>query len=435
MLKAVPIALRAPLFFRQRALLLAFFAALLVKGAALGMLAQFDSPKLWENGMIAENIFHGKGFVGGLSSPDEATSWQAPGYPYVLAGLWFLLGQGPGAYVFLGILQALALASMVWPIHFLACRWFGKKSAIWAAWAAALWPLYLWYATRFHHSAFVFSAQPWLLAGWVSLGEQAGRRKGLLLGLATGLAGLFQPVLLAPFGLLGLCYLLGQMRIKSIRGITALLAAALGTILALLPWTLRNHHVHGHWVPIKTSLGKELWMGNHPQATGTGYAPGGREEVTNVNPPRAFDFRGKVSEWELNEMLKGEAWDYMRQDPGALVRRTWRKWIWFWTWTPPEFLRSYGGGEARKFGGAAKAFWIFLLAGAAWGAWQNRGIPRDYALILAVFACTYGLLYSLTHVGQVRFRGEIEYLLFPAFGMGLSSLRAWLRGRRTPLTY
>jgi len=382
--------------------------------------------------MIAENIFQGKGFVGGLSRPDEATSWQAPGYPYLLAGLWFFFGQGTAAYLFLGVLQAMALASMVWPIHFLTCRWFGERPAIWAAWAVAVWPLYIWYATRFHHSALVFSAQPWLLAGWVSLADHPRWTKGLWLGLATGVAGLFQPVLLAPFGLLGLYFLLGQMRIKSIRGVAGLLAAALGTILALFPWTLRNYQVHGHWVPIKTSLGKELWMGNHPQATGTGYAPGGKEEVTNAHPPRAFAYRGKVSEWELNELLKQEAWEYMRQDPGALVQRTCQKWVWFWTWTPSEFLRSYGGGEARKFGGVAKAFWIFLLAGAAWGAWQSRGIPHKYVLILVVFAATYSLLYGLTHVGQARFRGEIEYLLFPAFGMGLGALGAWVRGLRTP---
>ena len=382
--------------------------------------------------MIAENIYSGKGFVGGLSKPDEPTSWQAPGYPYLLAGLWWIGGKGPWTYALLGLLQSAALSSMAFPIYFLTRRWFGEKPARWAAWAVAVWPLYGWYATRFHHSALVFSAHPWLLAGWVSLADQPRWTKGLWLGLATGVAGLFQPVLLAPFGLLGLYFLLGQMRIKSIRGVAGLLAAALGTILALFPWTLRNYQVHGHWVPIKTSLGKELWMGNHPEATGTGYAPGGKEEVTNAHPPRAFAYRGKVSEWELNELLKQEAWEYMRQDPGALVQRTCQKWVWFWTWTPSEFLRSYGGGEARKFGGVAKAFWIFLLAGAAWGAWQSRGIPREYVLILVVFAATYSLLYGLTHVGQARFRGEIEYLLFPAFGMGLGALGAWVRGLRTP---
>ena len=50
------------------------------------------------------------------------------------------------------------------------------------------------------------------------------------------------------------------------RNAAILFAAA---VLIILPWTIRNHTVHGKWVPIKSTFWVNLWKGNNPNATGT----------------------------------------------------------------------------------------------------------------------------------------------------------------------
>ncbi|NCY22469.1 hypothetical protein EBX31_11020 [bacterium] len=99
-----------------------FLAALGLNGVLLVSFANFTSPTLWEHRTIAENIYSGKGFDGGLFKANGPTSWRAPGHPYLLAGLWGLREKFPWAYVLLGLVQSAALASMVCPIHFFSCR-------------------------------------------------------------------------------------------------------------------------------------------------------------------------------------------------------------------------------------------------------------------------------------------------------------------------
>ncbi len=411
--------------------------------AMLLLLGFFKNPETWENGTLATHILNGEGFSASWGQPLEPTSFQAPVYPYLLAASWRLFGQGAPAYVFLAVLQAVAVSVMVFPIHALTRRWFGAVPAILAAWVCVLAPLYLWFPVRIHHTALVIAVHPWLVLGWLTLTdatndpvaelEVARRRRPWLravgVGVLTGLAGLTQPVLLPLYGLLSALLLVQHLAKGRVQDAAVLLAAGLVTLLVLTPWTVRNYQVHGRLVPVKDSFGKEFWMGNNPYATGTGFAEGGETEITMAHPPKAFALRGSVSEIQLMDALEAEAWDYIRADKIAFVERTAQKILWFWTNPPERVARNYGRATLLVHC-THLAYWMAFVALCALAA-GTRPMPRDYLVVLGLCAGIYSVAYGLIHVGQPRYRGEIESIFLPGVGAGA----AWIVARFLPRTY
>lgn len=408
-----------------------FAASLALHIVVTLVLGHYKNARLWENGGIATHIWQGEGFAAGFSLPLEPTSWQAPGYPYLLVAGWKILGfQSPAAHLAISLLQCLAVASMIFPMKWLALRWFDEKAVLWAQVITVFMPLYFWYPTRLHHTALVMAMHPWLLNGWLLLGDKKPRiTSALWTGLGTGIAGLFQPVLLVLFFPLASAKVVRTLARKQWSNLLCLLLAGVLVVAAITPWTIRNHLVHGRLMLIKDSFGKEFWMGNNPHATGTGYAIGGEEEITNAYPPAAFASRGKVREIELMAMLQGEALEFIRENPASFIKLTAGKILWFWTLPPKDRVRSTGDAEALIFrwvhGGYWLAFALLLAIAAIW----KRPWPVEYLGILALYVAIFSLIYGLTHVGQARFRGEIEYIFIPAVSAGISVLLSKLAHR------
>ncbi|MGE3842168.1 MAG: hypothetical protein AB7I50_11315 [Vicinamibacterales bacterium] len=399
-----------------------FLVAFALRVVAVLVLGHYRQPVLWENGVIARYLMAGCGFCMDFSLTAEPSSWQAPAYPLLLFATWSVFGEGARAYLIVSLLQAAALASMVFPVGRLTRRWIGEPAATWAMWLVAVMPLLVWYATRLHQAGLVMALHPWLLYWWVRLGDRPRSARGALVGLGSGVAALFQPILL----LLAVCFGTAQMvralatrnwRIAWALGVAAVLAAGV-----LTPWTVRNYEVHGRFVPIRDSFGKELWMGNNPNATGTSFAVGGETEITFAYPPKAFALKGQVPEADLMEAMRREAVDYIRAEPAAFLRRTSQKVLWFWTAAPADRVRRTEGGEAIEFRWLYLGSWATFVGLSVLGAWTTRCIPRSYWLTLALYVGVYSVLYGVTHVGQARYRGEMEFVLIPLAAAGLSAL-------------
>jgi len=207
------------------------------------------------------------------------------------------------------------------------------------------------------------------------------------------------------------------------------LVAGVVTLLALTPWTVRNYVVHGRLLLVKDSFGKEFWMGNNPYATGTSFAEGGDLEITMAHPPRAFALRGQLSEVQLMDAMEAEAWEYVRAQPRAFLERTVTKIVWFWTFAPETVARNYGRFTLPVHA-VHNAYWLSLVLLAIL-AGPTRRFPAEYVTVLAVFVFVYSLMYGLIHVGQPRFRGEIEFIVLPAASAGVARILQQLR----PHTY
>jgi hypothetical protein len=233
---------------------------------------------------------------------------------------------------------------------------------------------------------------------------------------------LFQPVLLGVYGVIGAVLLASSVLKNHWKAASNLILAGLVVVACLTPWTVRNYRVHGKFIFIKDSMGKEFWMGNNPHATGTGYAPGGAAEVTNAYPPKAFALRGKVPEIVLMDALKAEAWDYIRANPGKTADLTLHKILWFWTATPKDLVRSSGEGEALTFRWVQLAYWTAFVALALLGLLTSKYPVKEYLAVLILFSLFYSAIYGMTHVGQARFRGEIEFIFLFGTAAGVHFL-------------
>lgn len=431
----------------------AFAAACLLHVICVLGLGHYRHPVLMENGAIARNLLDGLGFVGAVFHPPpmpvgettgsmadraalprvmqlQPTSNQAPGYPLLLWTFWRILGDNPGSLLLLSLCQALIVSTIVYPVSWLTTRWFGPPAALLAAWLAAILPPYAFFVTRFSSASVSIACYPWLVAGWLSLTHEGTWRRTLLVSIATGGAVLFDPVMLGVFGLVGLVLLARAVRQGERTAIQRLVFAALVVVVILLPWTVRNYRVHGRLVLVKNSFGKELWIGNNPQSTGSSVLPDGRTSVFSLYLPTALQLPANVTEMDVMRHMQAEAVAFIRRDPAAFLWRTAQKILWFWTWLP---ARAVSADSARlEFRGLQQLYWGLLLALAAA---SLRRLPRDYVVLLGIIAVVYSTTYGLTFVEHSRFRVGVEFVLIPAAAASLAWLwHQWAGGRRSPVT-
>jgi len=397
-----------------------FVVSLLLHLLIVVILGHYKQPLIWESGGIAENMLKGKGFCISYARPDEPTSWQAPGYPFLLLIMWKIFGQTQNAYLILSLFQALLISTIVFPVGSLTERWFDIRTAAIARWIACFMPLYGWYPTRIVQASLVMTLHPWLLYGWLILANNESRSgwQIFLVGLLTGIGGLFQPIILMPFGILTIICGFKQLIRGHTKAFWIIISTGIIVLLSITPWTIRNYYVHGKLIPIKNSFGKELWMGNNPHATGSAFVEGGID-ITIAYPPASYKMIGHVSEIELMDALFKESVHYIIQDPAAFIWRFIKKVMWFWSAVPKSLLRSTGDAEAIKFWYLHVGYWSFFLIMILASRLFGGRFHREYALCLLIYVFVYSIIYGLTIVGNARFRGEMEYIFIPAVSAGI----------------
>ena len=431
----------------------AFFVAVALNILAVFAVGHYRAPALWENGVIARNLLNSNRFAIPLYKPStrekdaiiespadskgslpplmksQLTSNQAPGYPFLLLITWKLIGENSAAYIIISLLQAVLISSIVFPIRWLTTRWFGENAGILACWLVCLMPAYVWFTTRIAQPAIVIAFHPWLLAGWLKLTEDNSLRRSMWVGLGTGIAGLFQPVLLAVYGLLGLILLMKSWIKRSMANVWMLVLAMVLVMLVLVPWTVRNYRVHNQLVFVKSVFWFNFWIGNNPHATGTIMLKGGKMYVVKAAiSPEYFTID---SEMEYMKALQRDSVNYVRSEPTAFVIRTLKKIIWFWTVVPRDYLKGVGDTPRLNFYWLQACYWVVFLLLAVFARLRHGRFRGEYSMMLIIYFIVYSMTYGLTHVSHARFRVEMEFLIIPAVAQGI--LMLWnIRNRFLP---
>ena len=98
-------------------------------------------------------------------------------------------------------------------------------------------------------------------------------------------------------------------------------------LIADMPWVLRNYVLFHRFIPLRSNLGLELWIGNHPSSDGTTYgkiSDEGRGTFFWAHHPfsplaerkgEMLRLRGK-GDFMAGKMA--EATEFIRSDPAAL---------------------------------------------------------------------------------------------------------------------
>jgi hypothetical protein len=394
---------------------------------------------------------------GTIGLGDEPTAFRPPGYPafvaVVVLGLTgvpsevtpeFLIRSRTALYVVHALVLALAAGAMTW--------WWseglGLRVAAATALALALNPHFLVLVGLPHYAllhAVLLLAGAWGLA--VALRAARPGPALMLMGILWGVIALVRPTTLPlPLVLGALLLLRGWARGRALR---AGLWLALGMAVAIAPWTLRNAHLRGRFIPVNAQAWTILCTASslpvpvRPDHSNWMHAQSANlpiyERVTGETVFRMGTlYRHDVDLEDAYRAVTLQNWQRQPQVYAANVGRFLSA-VLFRTSgflvKLHEYVQRPGahptiemfepghsqGFERSRIAVAFKVVAGLLLLPAAWGvvvAWR-RADPTSLAL-LAVFACV-ALAQAITWMDLLYYYVRIPFLLVFA-SLGLAAL-------------
>ena len=361
-------------------------------------------PFQQETGNIAYSLAQGKAFGSVFRADTGPTAWLAPVYPLLVAGTFKIFGslttRAFFAVVFLNILFSSAACV---PIYFAGKRIGGLGVASLAAWLWGLFPNaimmpfeWIWDTSL---SALLAATILWAT---LALAESDRVLDWCGYGLLWGFALMTNPALgaLLPFLLGWLAYRgLGESRRRWKR--VALSAGV--AILCCVPWTIRNYAAFHRFIPLRSNLPFELWLGNNDIFDE--HARNGRKLITRTEETRRYVQLGETAymreKWQL-------ATSFMASHPGLELRLTGRKFASFWTGMESP-LKTFRETDSILIRGIL--FCSFLIAiGALFGIVALCRRRSAMTFPLAMFPVIFPCLYYLTHA-DLRYRHPIDPVL------------------------
>jgi hypothetical protein len=401
---------------------------------------------------LAQAIAEGRPYEYG---PERAQVFRAPGYPLLMAPLFWFTNQDNAvmaARVENAVLGTLAVVGVWW----LARQLFDARTAMAAALMAALYP------EAIALSAMVLSETPFCAAMllqfclWTAACKAEKRRSALLLALAGGLVAgaatlirpswlLFTPAAAAVLAMLSrrafsplplgegqgvragrpesTSYLSPLLRsphpnplpagegtgnagfpsalLFNIRWRHAAIAAAIlaGICLAMLPWWIRNAHVTGHFVPTTLQVGASLYDGLSPYATGASDMKQVDQFVAEYRrqAPAVDGESSAAIEYRTDRRLREAALDWAVAHPGSALQLAGIKLLRMWNVWPNE--ASFSSWPVRLV--VAVSYVPLLILGVI-GAF--RTIHRGWPYMLCWLPAIYFSVLHAVFVGSIRYR-------------------------------
>src|SRR6202048_2129873 len=224
----------------------------------------------WEMGRIGRSLAQGQGFSNPFSQTTGPTAWEPPLYPFLIAGVFKLLGiyAHASALVLLGINSLFSALTCI-PIFLIANRCFSEKVAIWTAWLWAVMPSVMYWCTRWvwetSLAALLLALIFWLT---LDLEERNGLKPWLEFGLLWGIAALTNTSLLAFLPASGLWAWYRRWN-RSKSSLAGVVLASSVLVACITPWLARNYRTFGQPIFLRSNFGAELSIGNGPGADGT----------------------------------------------------------------------------------------------------------------------------------------------------------------------
>ena len=274
-----------------------------------------------ELGTLAQSIATGHGLSSPFGGPTGPTALLAPGYPALIAAFFRVFGAySAGAAVAVMLAQVLFSVLTVWLIVRVAYQIYGALAADLAGffWAISL-PL-LWMPTIFWETCL----STLLLLGMIAIAVRPAYTPAVLTGAYIALAALVNPALLP--ALLAVECWLGWSAWQQRRSRWYLCHALLVFALIYAPWPLRNERVMHAFIPTRSTVGLELWMGNRPGATG--FLDLSQFPIFNRKEYDRYVALGEVS-YMKDKMSVAEA--YIHGHPILFLRLSAIRFARFWT--------------------------------------------------------------------------------------------------------
>jgi len=287
---------------------------------------------------------------------NRLTAYWPPGTSAIYAALYLIFGYGFTSIVAVHVILSTGIVGLT---MLLCCQVFDKTTAIVAGFLMAIWPSEVAYVTvlasEIPFTFFVLLG----CATWFT-SQISNPARAVVSGLAFGVAGYFRPIgCLLPI----VVWFSSIPDWRKLRGgLPVMLLSLIVVAATIAPWTIRNAKVFGHFVPMSTSDGVNLWMGNNPNSSG-------------LYLPLPMPVQG-LSEYDQNRILSEDALLYISEHPLTFVSRSFEKAVLLHltetiavTWNTEGIKQRFGENALFPLKLVTQGYWtgvlLFALGGIA----------------------------------------------------------------------
>ncbi len=350
-----------------------------------------------ETGFVAHSLLIGEGFASPFGGHTGPTALISPGYVLLVTVVFRICGEASTASAVTILLAQIALGVLTtWIVMMLAGQLAGVRAAMIAGSFFALWPPLLWVPTIFWDTSFTLCLIPALLLLALRLRERRSLPLWLSFGALSGFAVLIN-MALSPTVATIFVWAVWANRCSVRAARNALLAAALALAI-YVPWPIRNEFALHGFIPLRTTVGLELWMGNREGATG--YLDESIFPFYNHAELTKYLQRGEVAYMQDKSDAAKAA---IRNHPGTFIALTAHRIARFW----------FGSGNqhgAPLYIVGAVATTLLGLAGLATLYRREPSEAHATCLLLAIPLLLFPLPYYITHA-EFRYRLALDPLL------------------------
>jgi 4-amino-4-deoxy-L-arabinose transferase-like glycosyltransferase len=352
------------------------------------------------------------------------SSHRGPGYPGFLAIIYLLFGAGENRLFFVRLIQAVLGASLA-PLTWWLSKSAGfnervsRTASIWIAFLPILVVFPLALASE---NLFIF-----LLTIALALTLLAEEREHpaayFFTGLAFGLTALVRSIV-AGYLVLVIVWILRKNHDRRVIVRSAGLLVA-GFALITIPWMVRNTLLHGQFSWLETSLGYNLYLGYHPESTGT------------FKYGISLDLLPILDDAERNSLGMEGFKQFVQADPGRVPWLMVRKAGYLWGLETRAITYFYSNGLLGALPAGvlgllfALAILPFMIVAPLSVAGAICGTSSRSKLFLISFVIYYTVIHMLV-LAEPRF--SVPFLpilcIFAAYGLLVKPWRQAARTRR-----
>jgi 4-amino-4-deoxy-L-arabinose transferase-like glycosyltransferase len=329
----------------------------------------------------------------------HASAWKAPGYPAWVGALYSIVGAHPAwvEAIQVALLGPLTIA-LTW---LLGRRLFGPSVGLAAAFVVAVYPLAWQYEARLYSESL---ATPLTLAAiLLFLDRMPSVRRAAAFGVVLAALLLVRPS--SGFLLAGAA---GAWIIAAgwWRGAALTLLAVAVAVFLIAPWSIRNHHVLGAFVPISMQDAAAYGTFNDTSANDPKF-PFAWRPIEPRDAP-LFDRRHPLSDARLRSILNSRVRHYISEHPFSVVEAFfWNGISRLWDIRRPAYavdeVRFEGRSKVLTIAGLAMYYVLAPLALA--GLWLSRG-RREIVVPLLLTALAASVVFTID--SGTRYRAPLE---------------------------
>jgi 4-amino-4-deoxy-L-arabinose transferase-like glycosyltransferase len=382
-----------------------------------------------EVGWIARSIAWHQGFSSPFYLLTGPTALLPPLYPYLLSIIFRVFGiYSVKSALTILTLNCLFSALTCVPIYLATRLMLDARVAMFAGWGWAIYPFAIYFSAG---RVWEYSLTYLLLTTcfWLALSLHLHPRpvRWLAFGALYGLAGLSNPAVFSLSPVLLLLPLWKLWKLRRAAGSGGLcdvlrngLLAAVGIIVVLTPWTIRNYRTMHVLCPVRDGFWFEFWTANNGDSSNPTLH--WAHPASNPLEMQLYRSQGEIAYIAGKRVL---AMDFITHHPGTFVRLTLRRvflyWTGFWSFAP-----GYVEQEPFQLPNVffCSSLTLLMLFGARDWWRKDRAAALPYLMTIAIFPLTYYISHTM-----MDYREPIEPEIVVLVVVGLRAIKARMGSR------